>query len=297
MNFFERFKVGKKDMSSHDANMMEVPEGEVSEQETTGQLEPILVNQDLDRSPLENTKTEIEQKSEEFKEQLDKWEHVEDLTEEQMTEMFKDDGMALIHAGSTSSLKSGILTPSGIRDKRGEPVYDKNRYGIWFNLNKVFEGDSKKILHLFHPGVVYTRFIHSERADRGVAQADYLLISNAGPIESSEHDLPADYGIVLLPKSREEDFEKIFQQNGYRPRFIYYYNGENGEDGYKDWMNSLDIPEADPIRFKDVYNSRYEDIWVGGGGLEIEKTSDSKSPDGYKYEKTGCGYKSIKKDI
>ena len=35
-----------------------------------------------------------------------------------MTEMFKDDGMALIHAGSTSSLKSGILTRVDSRQKR-----------------------------------------------------------------------------------------------------------------------------------------------------------------------------------
>lgn len=227
--------------------------------------------------PVYQTPETKEAKEERITDQLERWQNVETLTNEEMVKMFRDDGMALVHGSGDTALRNGFLTATGIRKDRGEELSAvQNEIGhqkvVWFNLNKVFEGRS--VLFLFHPGAIYSRFVHNQSIEKTGDYGAYIGVSGTGPSESTSYDVPLDYGIVLLPKTEQERYKKFFEENGYRPSHIFYYEGENGAKGLDDWRQKNMIPSPNSNRLKEVYHHKYWDISFHQDGQSVD------SPDG-----------------
>lgn len=198
---------------------------------------------------------------------VERWLHPEALSEDGLIDCFQEDGMVAIHRSTDPKavFESGYLCPGLILEQRGNSVKKFVNYvgyrsvgsRLHFGINSIFNG---RYYFFFSPGILVTHKGHG-----GVGNIKghdtHFSIQGQGDIHDSSHELPIDWGFVLLPQDEQSNWETYFTHLGKRPAHVYYYSEQSGEEVLAEWKKQFDIPlNPDPDALKDAYFAYFDQI-------------------------------------
>ncbi len=250
-------------------------------QQELNNLEARLAEENQKLSIVERQKQQLEldykQLQEKYREKdqefyrptVERWLHPESLTEEEMLDCFREDGMVAIHRSidAEAVCEAGYLCPGLIlemREYKADKFVDYRGqrevgFRLHFGLNSVFSGRS---LFLFPPGTLLTH-----RGHGGVGSLKkvdtHFSIQGHGPANDPSHELPIDWGFVLLPEDEQIPWENFFDRIGKRPKHLYYYSAKSGEEALAEWRNRFNIPtDPDVDALKDAFFAYFDQVEI-----------------------------------